>query len=99
MQIQSVDFHLGRDTQADDGINDLEDNEHHDQYISVDGKDPQSLDAQKFGPAAVEKALHDAVFAGGKESDRDRSPDAVDHVHRHGADRVVDLCDIIKKLY
>ena len=51
MEIQSIDFYLSGDAQADDGINDLEDDEHDDQNIGVDGQDSQGLDAQESGAA------------------------------------------------
>ena len=47
--------------------------------------------------AAVEEALADTVIAGGEQSDCDGSPDPIDHMHGHGADRIVDLGDIIEE--
>ena len=47
--------------------------------------------------AAIKETLADPVVSGGEQADRDGAPDAVDHMHGHGADRIVDLGDVIEE--
>ena len=63
---------------------------------------PISLRFEHLHAAAVEQAFErrfpstpvigpePVEFARGEQSQRERAPDAVDAVHRHGADRIVD---------
>ena len=99
VQIQTINLHLGGNTQADDSIDGFEDDEHDDQNIGVNCQNAQSLNAQELCAASIEEACHNAVLAVGEEANRKSAPDAVGHMYRHSADRVVDLCDIVKKLH
>ena len=98
MNIQTINFNLCRNTKSDELVNDLESNKHRNQNIRVNCDNAEYLNAELPEAAAVEESLSYAVRAGGKQADRQCSPDAVDHVNRNRADRIIDLRDVIKEL-
>ena len=98
VDVQAVDLHLSGDAQADGLVDDLEDEEHHDDDIDIDRDEAQQLDAQLAQAAAVEQALAHAVAAVGEQADCDGAPHAVCKVDGDCADGIVDPGDLIKEL-
>ena len=68
VDIQTVDLHLSGDAQADGFVDDLEDDEHHDHNVHINGDKAQQLGAQLCKAAAVEQALAHAVAAVGEQA-------------------------------
>ena len=99
MHIEAVNFYLCRHAQPDCAVNQFEHNKHCEKHIGVNRDNPQCLNAEKFCPSSVEETLHDAIFTCTEQADRNRAPDSVYHMDRHGADRVIDPGNIIKKFH
>ena len=77
MNVQAVDLHLSGDAQADELIDELEDNEHHNDDVQIHGDQTQQLGAQLCQAAAVEQAGVLSVGTGGEQAHRNGAPHAV----------------------
>ena len=97
VDIQAVDLHLSGDAQADGFVDDLEDEEHHDHNVHINGDKAQQLGAQLCKAAAVEQALAHAVAAVGEQAHGNGAPHAVCKVNGDSAHGVIDLCNLIKE--
>ena len=95
VDIQTVDLHLCGNAQADELIDELEDNEHHNDNVDVNGNEAQQLGAQLCQTAAVEETCVLGVGAGGEQAHRNGAPDAVGKVDRNRTYGVIHLGDIL----
>ena len=98
VDIQTVDLHLCGNAQADELIDELEDNEHHNDNVDVNGNEAQQLGAQLCQTAAVEETCVLSVGTGGEQAHRNGAPHAVCKVDGNCTNRVIHLGDVIEEL-
>ena len=98
VDVQAVDLHLRGDAQADGLVNDLEDDEHHDDNVGIHADQTQQLGAQLCQTAAVEETCVLSVGTGGEQAHRNGAPDAVGKVDRNRTYGVIHLGDIVEEL-
>ena len=89
--VQSLNFLLRTCAQTDCCPDHPEDQNHTQHRIRPHGQHSETLHAQLAKTASVEKPLCTVGLIAGKEPDGNRSPDSVDTVYRHCADRVIHM--------
>src|SRR5215203_6207021 len=92
VNVESVEFLLGLDPDADDRLERGEDDERGDKDEAARCDDAESLNAELVGATAVEQAgfADRGESRGGEQPAGERAPDAAHTVRRYGAERVVD---------